>query len=92
LAASSPLAGSPEGVQVRGEQDHPTALRLRLGGGPLPAGRFAVHFKLEAPSASRFTLAGATAEVAAGVPTSFDAVVNHAGELLTLPATAAGPL
>jgi len=92
LAASSPLAGSPEGVQVRGEQDHPTALRLRLGGGPLPAGRFAVHFKLEAPSASRFTLAGATAEVAAGVPTSFDAVVSHAGGLLTLPATAAGPL
>ena len=59
LAAQSPLAGSPEGVHVRvGDGGRPTALRLRLGGGPLPAGRYAIHFRLEAPTAARFSLAG----------------------------------
>jgi hypothetical protein len=45
LAAQSPLAGSPEGVHVRTDGGRPAdALRLRLGGGPLPPARYALQF------------------------------------------------
>jgi hypothetical protein len=91
LAAQSPLAGSPEGVQVRvGAGGGPTPLRLRLGGGSLPAGRYALHFRLEAASAARFTVAGRVAEVAGGAPAAFDAEIDHPGGPLTLSAATEG--
>ena len=50
LAPQSPLAGSPEGVHVRVDGGgRPTPLRLRLGGGPLPAGRYAASFPAGSP-------------------------------------------
>jgi hypothetical protein len=92
LAAESPLAGAPEGVHVRSRAgDAPTTLRLRLGGGPLPAGRYALRFRLEsAAGTARLTLGGRTAEVAAGAPATFEAPIDHPGGLLTLPAATAG--
>jgi hypothetical protein len=93
LAAQSPLAGSPEGVHVRTDDAAGArSLRLRLGGGPLPPGRYAVHFRLDTASAgARFTLAGTGVEVAPGTPTTFAAEVSHPGGPLTLSATTAGP-
>ena len=92
LAPESPLAGAPEGVHVRTDGQRTTTLRLRLGGGPLPAGRYGVHFRLEsAASLASLTLAGKTLEVSAGAPAAFDAEVDHPGGPLTLSATAAGP-
>jgi hypothetical protein len=91
LAAQSPLAGSPEGVHVRVDGGgRPTPLRLRLGGGPLPAGRYAVHFRLEAPGAARFALAGKATEVAAAAPAAFAAEIDHPGGPLELSAATAG--
>ena len=92
LAAWSPLAGSPEGVRVRTDgEGRASPLRLRLGGGPLPAGRYGLHFRLEAASgAARFTLADAAANVSAGAPATLDADVTHAGGPLTLSATTSG--
>ena len=92
LAPQSPLAGSPEGVHVRARADgRPSALRLRLGGGPLPPGRYALHFRLEtAAGPARLTLAGKTADVAPGAPASFDAEIDHPGGPLTLSAATDG--
>jgi hypothetical protein len=90
LAAQSPLAGSPEGVHVRATRVGTTNLRLRLGGGALPAGRYAVHFRLEATAAARFTLAGTTAALLPGVPAPFDAAIGHAGGPLLLSAATDG--
>jgi len=92
LAAQSPLAGSPEGVHVRARDDgKPNALRLRLGGGPLPPGKYAIRFRLEAASGTaRVTLAGQTAEVVAGAPATFDATVDHPGGPLALAAATDG--
>ena len=91
LAPQSPLAGSPEGVHVRVDGGgRPAPLRLRLGGGPLPVGRYAIHFRLEAPGAARFALAGKAAEVAAGAPAAFAAEIDHPGGPLELSAATAG--
>jgi hypothetical protein len=91
LAAQSPLAGSPEGVRVRtGDGGPPTQLRLRLGGGPVPAGRYAVHLRLEATSLARVSLAGTTVEIAAGGPAPLDAEISHPGGPLTLSAATDG--
>ncbi|HXT99783.1 MAG TPA: hypothetical protein VN903_02245 [Polyangia bacterium] len=92
LAAQSPLAGSPEGVHVRARADgQQNALRLRLGGGPLPAGRYALHFRLESGAGpARFALGDTRAEAAAGAPATFDAVINHPGGPLTLAAATEG--
>ena len=66
-------------------------LRLRLGGGPLPAGRYGLHFRLEAASgAARFNLADAAADVSPGAPATLDADVTHPGGPLTLSATTSG--
>jgi len=83
LAAESPLAGSPEGVRVRVDGP-PTTLRLELGGGSLPPGRYKLHFKLETGSVAVLTLAGTTVEVIATEPASFDTLVSHPGGPLTL--------
>ena len=54
LAAESPLAGSPEGVRVRTDgDDRPATLRLRLGGGPLSAGRYEATSWWTQPAAVR---------------------------------------
>jgi hypothetical protein len=91
LAPLSPLAGSPEGVHVRVEGgDRPTPLRVRLAGGPVPAGRYAVPFRLESPTAARFALAGKTAEAPAGAPAAFDAEIDHPGGPLGLSAATDG--
>ncbi len=92
LAAQSPLAGSPEGVRVRTDgEGRASPLRLRLGGGPLPAGRYGLHFRLEAASgAARFKLEDAAADVSPGAPATLDADVTHPGGPLTLSATTSG--
>jgi 4-amino-4-deoxy-L-arabinose transferase-like glycosyltransferase len=92
LAAQSPLAGSAEGVHVRaGAAAAPTALRVRLGGGPLPAGKYALRFRLESASgAARFWLGGKTGDVVAGTPAPFEAEIDHPGGPLTLAAATAG--
>jgi hypothetical protein len=92
LAAQSPLAGSPEGVRVRTDgEGQASALRVRLGGGPLPAGRYGLHFRLEAASgAARFNMAGAAADVPPGASATLDAAVTHPGGPLTLFATTSG--
>jgi len=93
LAPQSPLAGAPEGVQVRVDGGGRAApLRLRLAGGPLPAGRYTIHFRLEARAAAHFTLAGKAAEVAGAAPTAFDAEIAHAGGPLELSAATAGSM
>ena len=92
LAAQSPLAGSPEGVHVRAGADaRPTALRVRLGGGPLPAGKYALRFRLESASgAAHLSLAGKTVEAVAGDPATFDAEIDHPGGPLALAAATDG--
>jgi hypothetical protein len=92
LAAQSPLAGSPEGVHIHARGDgQPTALRVRLGGVALPAGRYALHLRLEpASGAARFSLATKSVDVAAGVPATFDAEIDHVGGPLTLFGAAEG--
>jgi hypothetical protein len=92
LAAQLPLAGSPEGVHVRAAGGAPTALRLRLGGGPLPAGAYQVQFKVEAEAGApaQLTLADETVDVTPGTPATFDAEVSHPGGPLTLSGAATG--
>jgi hypothetical protein len=85
-AEHTPLLGSPEGVRT---QLTPLALRLQLGGGPLPPGRYTVHFKLEAGGAAIVKLAGTTVDVAYE-GSSLDAEVMHPGGPLTLSLTAVG--
>jgi hypothetical protein len=68
----------------------PIALRLQLGGGPLPPGRYAVHFKLENRAVAVVTLAGTTASVTGGGPESLDAEVVHPGGPLNLSLSVAG--
>jgi hypothetical protein len=68
----------------------PAALRLRVGGGSLPAARYAIHFRLEAPAAARVALAGKVVEVAAALPAAFDAEIAHLGGPLELSAATDG--
>lgn len=92
-AAASPLAGSPEGVHVvQGGPAQSTALRLRLGGGSVPAGRYHVHFRLDAQTVARFALAGTSVDVSPGAPAIFDAELSHPGGPLTLSSTVTGAL
>jgi hypothetical protein len=79
-------------VHVRaGAAAPPTALRVRLGGGPLPAGKYALRFRMESASgAARFWLAGKTGDVVAGTPAAFEAEIDHPGGPLTLAAATAG--
>jgi hypothetical protein len=86
LAAQSPLAGAPEGLHIRARDDgRPTALRVRLGGGALPAGHYALHLRLEVASgAARVSLGATSVAVGAGVPATFDAVIDHPGGPLTM--------
>jgi hypothetical protein len=93
LGAESPLAGSPEGVRVRtdGDQRPGTTLRLRLGGGPLPAGRYTLSFLVDGISDGQVIVAGAETEL--GTPSYsqvLKAEVSHAGGPLTLSATIRG--
>ena len=60
----SPLAGAPEGVAVRDGGAAPVALRMRLGGGPLPPGKYTIEFPLEAGAGD-----GTHAELAGGQAT-----------------------
>jgi hypothetical protein len=82
------LAGSPEGVRL--SLGPPFPLRLQLGGGPVPSGRYRVHFKLETRAVAFVTLAGTTADVGGDGPRSLDAEVMHPGGPLTLSLTARG--
>jgi hypothetical protein len=81
VAGRSPLAGAPEGVSVRDGGAAPIALRLRLGGGPLPPGRYAIEFPLEAGAgeAIHAELAGGRATLAAPARSTLTAEVAHAG-------------
>lgn len=85
-AGRSPLAGAPEGVSIRGAGAAPVALRLRLGGGPLPPGRYSVELPME-PAAGdgyRAELAGGQASLPPGAPTTLTAEIRHAGGRLAL--------
>jgi hypothetical protein len=79
-------------VHVRAGADaRPTALRVRLGGGPLPAGKYMLRFRLESASgAARLSLAGKTAEAVPGNPATFDAEIDHPGGPLALAAATDG--
>jgi hypothetical protein len=92
LAAESPLAGSPEGVRVRtAGDDRPAALRLRLGGGPLPAGRYKLSFVVDGTGDGQVAVAGAATDLAdRGDSHVLEAEVSHAGGPLTLSATTRG--
>ena len=77
---------------ARRRRRRPSALRLRLGGGPLPAGRYGMHFRLEAAS-GRGAVRRSRARPPSrppGAPATFDAEVTHPGGPLTLSATTAG--
>jgi hypothetical protein len=82
----SPLAGAPEGVAVRDAGPSPVALRLRLGGGPLPPGRYAIEIAMEASAGAgiRVELGGGQAAVAPGAPATLAAEIGHAGGRLAL--------
>jgi hypothetical protein len=89
LPPASPLEGSPEGVRVRA----PAAATVVLGGGPLPAGDYAIHLSLEAagaPVGVRLASRGvAVTDVTAppAAKTALDATVRHAGGALELSLT-----
>jgi hypothetical protein len=52
-AGDSPIAGAPAGVHIQAAPSATTRLRLRLGGGPLPAGDYSLTLTVEAaPDAS----------------------------------------
>ena len=92
LAPESPLAGSPEGVRVRTDGRAPTALRLRTAGGPIPAGRYALSFRVEAPAGGHVTLAGTGVDLDPGDARVVQAEVSHPGGPLTLSASTVGPV
>ena len=63
----------------------PTALRVRLGGGPLPAGKYALHFRLEAAPAPRTCRSRERRpRPSRRKPATFDAEIDHSGGPLAL--------
>jgi len=88
LRPSSPVAGAPNGVHLRAGGDGPTRVRVALGGGALPAGRYQLGLALATDGATpaEFSLAGTTAVVAPGAPSRLSAPLTHAGGPLTLTA------
>jgi hypothetical protein len=88
--ATSPIAGAPNGVHLRA--GGPTRLRVALGGGPLPAGGYALRMRLEtdAPSPATLAIAGVSASVASGAPATLVAPIAHPGGALTLTAELVG--
>ena len=86
ITGRSPLAGAPEGVAVRGGGAEPVALRMRLGGGPLPAGKYTIEFPVEAGAGAgyRAELAGAQAIIAPDARATLTAEIAHDGGRLAL--------
>jgi hypothetical protein len=86
--AQSPVAGAPNGVHLRAEVERPTRVRVTLGGGPLPAGRYELSLALAADGAApaEFSIAGSRAAVTPGTPARLTAPFAHAGGPLTLAA------
>ena len=85
-AGRSPLAGAPEGVSVRDAGATPVALRLRLGGGPLPPGKYTLEFPLEAGAGDgyRAEMAGSQAAVSPQAQATLTAEIAHPGGRLAL--------
>jgi len=86
VSGRSPLAGAPEGVALRGGGAAPVALRMRLGGGPLPAGKYTIEFPVEAGTGAgyRAELAGAQATLAPDARATLTADITHDGGRLAL--------
>jgi 4-amino-4-deoxy-L-arabinose transferase-like glycosyltransferase len=87
LPAASPIEGAPNGLWLRaaGPGPAPVMADVALGAGPLPAGDYALHVKVEASgAAARFTVRAADGHESAAVAepghaTALDTVVHHDG-------------
>ncbi len=86
VTGGSPLAGAPEGVSIRHGGTAPVALRMRLGGGPLPPGKYTIDFPLEAGAGDgyRAEIGGGQATLAAEARATLTAEIAHAGGRLAL--------
>ena len=71
----------------------PIALRMRLGGGPLPPGKYAIEFPLEAGAGEGIhaELAGGQATLAAPARSTLTAEIVHAGGRLALTGSVSVP-
>ncbi|HVT08577.1 MAG TPA: hypothetical protein VHO67_14060 [Polyangia bacterium] len=92
LAATSPLAGAPEGVHLRAGAGGTARAQLQLAGGALPAGTYDLTARIAAQKGggARATLAGIAADVAPEHPVEARARLTHGGGLLRFDASVAG--
>jgi hypothetical protein len=89
LAPASPLAGAPEGVHLRAGADGGARARVRLAGGPMPAGAYDLAARVTAQTGGggHLVLAGAAVDVSAVQPvTTVHARIVHRGGALGLDA------
>src|SRR5262249_22710581 len=96
LPAVSPIEGAPNGLWLRAAGPRSVAADVALGAGPLPAGDYALHVKVEANGApARFTLRAADGHESAiaaepGSVAALDAMVHHDGGRLRMTARLEG--
>jgi len=88
FAAISPIEGAPNGLHLGAGGAGLSRARVRLGGGPVPAGRYtiAVNVTDEGPTPAHFTLAGAAIDLAPGGHGSLVTVVTQRAGFLDLDA------
>jgi hypothetical protein len=96
LPAVSHLEGAPNGVRLRSDGAAPVGAAIELGSGPLPAGAYDLHLRLEPAGApARLQLAGADGPLGEATATppaasTLDVRLHHGGGTLRLAATLAG--
>jgi hypothetical protein len=96
FSRTSPLEGAPGGLHLRlgDEGGAPVQVRanVRLGGGPVVAGRYLVAMKAvnETAEAARLSFADGVFDLPPGSPTEIEARLTHAGGPLELEIALAG--
>jgi hypothetical protein len=95
LPRMTPLRGAPNGVHLGTGDSRATGARLLLGGGPVPAGEYAVRVQVEAEGQPanpppRLALAGTGVDVVPGAPLTLEARLRHPGGPLRFGANLVG--